>query len=698
MTTICRVLIAVIAAGLVPATAVAAAPLALARGDVPGLGARAMRGSEARSIVIGVAPARLRPSLRRAPLQRSAFRLGRLSLVSVVATLASERRATTVLAGIRGRRVSIGDGARVRSTRAHGTATAIAVLRFGEYLGVIRVRLPGRRDAAERRATGYARVLAARIARLRGRPGWDRLMHGLQPDGTMPLGVALRAFALEYGAMPGVRRPTGAASFDGTAALGGVLAHWSQLTAAQRSAVRDVGLGRSAVSAATRRVSPITLTPSPQYQTVAQGAATIYASHLGPLPFPIVVSRASRGRTDIAALADAAPVPEAAPTRCEIRLFPSLFTGTSEALRSFVIAHETFHCFEFAATPGWVTMPASVIEGMAEWAGLAGTNAASEPEATAFLARYYTSPGTSLLQRTYDAVGFWGFIDQYVAGGLWPRVGATLRSGSGAAAFVTAGGNLDVTAQTWASSQMRASERGPAWLQVDPVALSTGVADSPQTAVEGTATISTAPYTTALYEVRPQSKPRLVLVTRTRGHVRASTSTHDIPDAGGLWFCNGGKCSCKAGETSNIPDHTNVDAYLNLALTGGSGPGAARVEYRDPAEFCGSRPRVWEGTWASAVYPGLAGGFRLVLGGPDSSLAGTISITGSPCISGGSATGTIVNTQIRLGAVHAEREVAYNGRLVGSAVAGTWTSPSCGTDRGTFSGTRQTSTLTRSPG
>ena len=120
------------------------------------------------------------------------------------------------------------------------------------------------------------------------------------------------------------------------------------------------------------------------------------------------------------------------------------------------------------------------------------------------------------------------------------------------------------------------------------------------------------------------------------------------------------------------------------------------MQYRDPQEFCGSRPRVWEGTWASVVYPGLAGTFRLVLGGLDSSLAGTISIAGSPCITGGSATGTIVNTEIRLGAVHAEREVSYTGRVVGSAMAGTWTSPSCGTDRGTFTGSRQASALARS--
>ena len=451
MPSTCRFLAVLIAAILLPATAAAAVPMTLDRGDVPGLGTRAMRGSDARAIVVSTVPARRRPPLRRARLQWSKFGLGKLSLVSVVASLPSERRAATELASVRGRRLAIGDGARVRSTAAHGTANAVVVLRLGEYLGVIRVRLPGPRSAAERSAIGYARVLSARIVRLRGRPGWDRLMHGLRPDGTMPLSVALRAFALEYGSMPGVGRPGGRASFDGTAALGGVLANWSKLTAAQRAAVRAVGLGPATTSARTLRISPITLTPAPQYQAVAGAVATIYASHLGALPFPIVVSRASRGRTDVAAFADASPEPRAAPAKCQIRLFPLFYRNTTEAFRSFVVAHEMFHCFEFALAPGWATMPASVIEGMAEWAGLAVTNAAGEPEATAFLAQYYTSPGTSLLQRTYDAAGFWGVVDQYVAGGLWPRVGATLRAGSGAAAFAVAGGNLDTTAQTWAS-------------------------------------------------------------------------------------------------------------------------------------------------------------------------------------------------------------------------------------------------------
>ena len=185
--------------------------------------------------------------------------------------------------------------------------------------------------------------------------------------------------------MPGVGRPGGPASFDGTAALGGVLANWSKLTAAQRAAgavgsVRRRPVPRRAASVRSRshlrRSTRPSRAPGRDDLRIAPGCAAVSDRGQPSVERP---HRRRRVRRRV-------PGPSAAPAKCQIRLFPLFYGNTSEAFRSFVVAHEMFHCFEFAVAPGWATMPASVIEGMAEWAGLAVTNAAGEPEATAYLA------------------------------------------------------------------------------------------------------------------------------------------------------------------------------------------------------------------------------------------------------------------------------------------------------------------------
>ena len=70
------------------------------------------------------------------------------------------------------------------------------------------------------------------------------------------------------------------------------------------------------------------------------------------------------------------------------------------------------------------------------------------------------------------------------------------------------------------------------------------------------------------------------------------------------------------------------------------------------------------------------------------SLTGVIDIQGSPCISHGTIEGTLTGSNVTFGALHAGKTVTFEGRKSGSHLAGSYDSPECGQDAGTWSATR----------
>jgi hypothetical protein len=109
-------------------------------------------------------------------------------------------------------------------------------------------------------------------------------------------------------------------------------------------------------------------------------------------------------------------------------------------------------------------------------------------------------------------------------------------------------------------------------------------------------------------------------------------------------------------------------------------------------DFCKQRkPGVagtWNGAWASSVYPGLAGSFQVSLIQTGGSLTGTITISGSNCVSGGSLTGTVTGSSISFGAIQAEKQVAFTGTVNAAVMSGTWTASGCGQDAGGWNATK----------
>lgn len=104
-----------------------------------------------------------------------------------------------------------------------------------------------------------------------------------------------------------------------------------------------------------------------------------------------------------------------------------------------------------------------------------------------------------------------------------------------------------------------------------------------------------------------------------------------------------------------------------------------------PATVAGS----WNGTWASSQNP-QSGTFHAEFAVDGAgALTGTVSVAGSHCISGGTATGTVSGNHVTFGNLAAEWSIGFVGDLSGDSMSGTWTGNGCNEpDAGTWQATR----------
>jgi hypothetical protein len=386
-------------------------------------------------------------------------------------------------------------------------------------------------------------------------------------------------------------------------ATGMVLRVWSQLSAAQHAAI-DEDLGFSApssagVTPAADRAAGQTLTLDPAYTAIANDVdAKFHALIPGVPPITIKVYRASEKITSSKfgdAAADAAPVDQngnlitSGPmTSCEIRVPPAgqTYTGTDLGI---LLAHETFHCVEFALNPtGWPKLGDWEIEGLADWAAQSAYPAPSAFDNS--LGDYYKTPGKPLFSRAYDATGFWGHADETGSkGNLWAKLPTILNAPSNDDAYSEAGGGDQTFLDSWASAVWRSSA-GPPWRQTDPVFLPVKDAGTDALYLDDDAGLHSDPYALAEYVVAADPDQPIVQVISTLGTMRAGTFTKDFGTVGISDFYCSGTCTCPEGEQSSIPDHQNFSKTLLLAVTGGDGVGIGGVKYHSLDDFCAPSP------------------------------------------------------------------------------------------------------------
>ena len=64
-------------------------------------------------------------------------------------------------------------------------------------------------------------------------------------------------------------------------------------------------------------------------------------------------------------------------------------------------------------------------------------------------------------------------------------------------------------------------------------------------------------------------------------------------------------------------------------------------------------------------------------------------ITGTPCITGGTVSGTVTGSKISFGVVSGETQIVYDGSISGTTMQGTYVAPArCGDAKGSWTASK----------
>ncbi|GGM10395.1 VWD domain-containing protein [Nakamurella endophytica] len=438
------------------------------------------------------------------------------------------------------------------------------------------------------------------------------------PDGRRDVDRSLQAAAYLFGPLPGVVLPAGLPRPPAKVPAGDVvrelLGHWTELSAAQRSAVAALVLPGPADAPRLRGAARWALADPkddaaarlrPQLDTMTGEMATrlgrpvpdrvelylVDAERPGAAAWTQVLA-AGEGRT-----ADGSTVVDeqgGAADRCEVFLPPSMWQGGAlDAGRRNVLYHELIHCFQGFAYPdlgAYRTAPGWLIEGTAEFGGadLAGTTH-GEPSNWLF----YLRDQAPLFVRTYSAFGWW-FHLQHTGHDPWKVLGRIWSLGlAGADAYREAGGAAQDVEDSWGSSLLRQPEFGDAW-QVHGVAVTDTV--PPRTtvgAVGGRFVVE--PYDARAAVVTAGGlaggvADGIVRVTSSRPvRVHDAATFEDVHITRGD-YCVSGDCRCPDGSAAAGLDVTPAQLPLYLGVTGGATGATVATDVVDLDEYCREQP------------------------------------------------------------------------------------------------------------
>lgn len=327
--------------------------------------------------------------------------------------------------------------------------------------------------------------------------------------GPMTTTKALQAFALAFGPLPDVDPPNDPAlAFPGgtqTAVVLDVVARFHELSPAQQAAVRryllrdDPGTtsttgttgapGTTGRPASTSGATPMaelagfgtaqqSAEHDPQIDALIRRAVDDIRSHTGTTLDPVIETDFTADPTvDGTAWAvaeayldyithpdDPAPAGrELAGTKCRIHVAGNaLAAGASSPQAYSTIAHEVFHCFQYASFPGtgndFLARPAWVVEGGAAWVGEELAGGSGIPIAQSWWRNYLTGAADGSYDMFHNdgylAIGFWERVDT-AGGDAWHTVLPAVQQADDASAFAFVTHDDQGVLASWAASTVR---------------------------------------------------------------------------------------------------------------------------------------------------------------------------------------------------------------------------------------------------
>jgi hypothetical protein len=545
----------------------------------------------------------------RSAAQASAAGKGSQKLLSAAFVLASNGAAHQVLVAWKrvhhARKLKLGTDGATAALRTGGAITYSLAWREGANVGLLQLRAPAKQHTAAALAFELAALADSALRPTVPPTAFDQVAAQVQPDGTMPENAALEAFALAYGALPGVPVPPGSEASDpekdGTVAGDWVLSYLPSLSPQLQAAI-DQKLGFTPPGQAREAVlGDAGFTVDPGLTTIAQNWATLEgdASHLGQA-LTLTISAGYSANVSNTAVADAYPVDaaghfKATGPNCRLRVNPKYKTDQTRVKQA--LAHEVFHCFQFMIAGNGYDgkLKAWVLEGTADWVEETVVPLAYTDAEAWGIPDYVTHQNTPLFSRSYDASGFWGHV-QDTYGDLWTRLKSVLAANGNAAVFQAAGGNDANFLSTWGSAVANEATGSSVWTTTSPIAIPAGT-HAPRTSItysaaNPTTLVTAAAYTTNAYEIHPSAAAPVVHI-KINGTARMSPKNNYTSQLKDGFFCVGpsaASCKCPNGTSGEVQGGYPEDEPLPLLVLTGNPAGGTngQVTYQPLSNFCKS--------------------------------------------------------------------------------------------------------------
>jgi hypothetical protein len=350
---------------------------------------------------------------------------------------------------------------------------------------------------------------------------------------------------------------------------------------------------------------------NPPLQKLAEEQVPRLASHLGPL---------SKLRLVVGYASDPAGTPKADTTVlssenghfaldgpvCQIAVNHAWWDGRTRYEMEEVLVHEDFHCYEHQIAPDMSRVVGEdgsdknegdwIIEGLAKWVDLTFfplVGSGGFEEGLKSLTQYYSTPGTSLFNRSYDAVGFWAHV-QDLTGDLWARIPAILQAGANehnqpaADAAVPASEEEDFLSSWGSSAFDLPGGEIPTWLPQSPLGSRywpEGSTPAPRI-VDGSAGVTLAPYSTTQLKIVPRADKPLIQISLDPGAygrfgVSENYTGKSLTDK---TFCASEECNspageCPSGTVSKLPPTTPLPDDPDLGVAAGRFSSSVQIHY-----------------------------------------------------------------------------------------------------------------------
>jgi hypothetical protein len=472
---------------------------------------------------------------------------------------------------------------------------------------------------------------------------WELVADRVAEDGTVSKEVALQAFALTIGDIPGVTPPAGETigAHCGSTALRWVTRHADTLTGDERAAIEaafspDRGAGASADRhpAGTERGCTIDNPGvsedgegAEEYRPILEQELDKLEQVLGRLGIPVYITLGlGKSGSDTAAWASPQSSTDCGvpATSCRVEILVNREAVSNEAQLRALLSHELVHCFQFTWLPinEALRRPDWFMEGFADFAG-AQLNPTAE---RGWFIVYAETPLRRLYTRTYDGLGFF-FHLQTIGADVFGEHEAAFKLMNSSAVFARhIGPSGSDFATTWASSYALDSGRGDAWDMPEAPAVAMPKYNSGMVTNGRSYTANAAEATTRITHLDFEAD---VLCFQSGGGMNGRISWDEggemtLAEINGQAYCRKADgCECPGGSgTPPLPDIPSLGAIVST--TGTTVLSSVEITGISIDDYCSGDPETGQpaacgfdscvvGTWVSDAW---------VLPGPISELDG----------------------------------------------------------------------------